>query len=543
MGPTARLWMAKLFTSCLEKGSIPKEWKEAKITAILKPNKQPEDPKSYRPISLLSTMYKLLERVLLRRMKSKVDSKIPMEQAGFREGRNCCDQVLALTTHIEAGFQRGQKTVAAFLDLSAAYDTVWLKALIPKIYETTQCPYTTRLIKSMLSNRSFRVYMGKDISKTFYPRNGLPQGSVLSPLLFIIYTSDLPNTQSRKFIYADDIAITCQDNILENAAETLTQDLKAMEKYFNTWKLKPNPQKTVVTSFHLNNKQAKEEVDVFFAGSRLQNEPNPKYLGVTLDRALTYKKHLQNLRQKAKSRVNILHKLAGTTWGCDAKTLKTAGIGLVYSAAEYCAPVWFQSAHTKIIDTQLNETMRIISGTLKPTPVPWLSVLSNITPPNIRREEAFRHEVLKVIANKNLPIHLDVDNPPKNRLKSRHPYWIAAAESLDSQIEDKWREFWQSSSVKNQDLIQDPTKEQPGFSLPRKLWCKVNRIRCDVGCTASNLHKWGWVDSPSCTCGMVQTIDHLINECPTHAFNGRIQDIHDLTDEAILWLRALDIRL
>lgn len=316
-----------------------------------------------------------------------------------------------------------------------------------------------------------------------------------------------------------------------------------MEEYFSTWKLKPNPQKTIVTPFHLNNREARKEVDVFFAGSRLQNESNPKYLGITLDRTLTFKKHLESLRQKAKSRVNILHKLAGTTWGCDAKTLKTAGIGLVYSVAEYCAPVWFQSSHTNLIDTQLNETMRVISGTLKPTPVPWLCVLSNIAPPHLRREQAFQNEVRKVLSNPNLPIHQDVDDPPPNRLKSRRPYWIASAESMDCRIEDKWRDLWTASLVRNQNLVPDPTKEQPGFALTRKIWCTLNRIRCDVGCTASNLHKWGWMDSPSCTCGMTQTIDHLIDECPTYAFKGGLQDLHVLTDDAVQWLRSLEVKL
>ena len=107
-------------------------------------------------------------------------------------------------------------------------------------------------------------------------------------------------------------------------------------------------------------------------GKQLVHDPNPVYLGVTLDRALTYKKHLEKVSGKVKTRNNLLSKLAGSTWGADAPTLRTAALGLCYSAAEYCAPVWARSAHTSKVDVALNTTMRTISGTLKPTPNSWL---------------------------------------------------------------------------------------------------------------------------------------------------------------------------
>jgi len=119
LGPRSRFWLARFFTSVANKGTLPKAWREAKVVAILKPNKPGNDPRNYRPISLLSVVYKLFERLLLRRMSPLLDRTIPMEQAGFRSGRNCCEQVLALTTHVENGFQNKLKSGAVFLDLSA----------------------------------------------------------------------------------------------------------------------------------------------------------------------------------------------------------------------------------------------------------------------------------------------------------------------------------------------------------------------------------------------------------------------------------------
>jgi hypothetical protein len=117
-------WIAKLATEIVNSGKLPKLWLKSKVIAILKPNKDASDPNNYRPISLLSTMYKLFERLLLARLQPIVEKSLPLEQAGFRQNRNCCDQVLALTTHVENGFQQKAKSGAVFLDLSSAYNTV-----------------------------------------------------------------------------------------------------------------------------------------------------------------------------------------------------------------------------------------------------------------------------------------------------------------------------------------------------------------------------------------------------------------------------------
>ena len=106
-------------------------------------------------------------------------------------------------------------------------------------------------------------------------------------------------------------------------------------------------------------------------GARLKHDPKPVYLGVTLDRTLTYREHLEKTASKLKTRNNLLMKLVGITWGTNANTLRSSALALCYSVGEYCAPVWAWSAHTSLFDVQLNSTMRLISGTLRPTALPW----------------------------------------------------------------------------------------------------------------------------------------------------------------------------
>jgi hypothetical protein len=107
---------------------------------------------------------------------------------------------------------------------------------------------------------------------------------------------------------------------------------------------------------------------VQFGDQLVKNNPYPKYLGVVLDRTLTFKKHLAKVSAKRKTRNSIISKLSGTSWGADANTLRISTVALVYSVAKYCAPIWINSAHTNILDTQLNSAMRIIGRTLKTTP-------------------------------------------------------------------------------------------------------------------------------------------------------------------------------
>jgi len=126
-----------------------------------------------------------------------------------------------------------------------------------------------------------------------------------------------------------------------------------------------------------------------------------------MDQSLTFRSHLKKSAAKLGTRDNLLSKLAGFSWGAQASTLRTSALAICYSAAEYCAPVWSRSSHTmtNLIDSQLNETMRIITGTLRPTPLSWLPVPSHIAPPRLRRQEATTKLLTKIELNDSLPLH------------------------------------------------------------------------------------------------------------------------------------------
>ena len=134
----------------------------------------------------------------------------------------------------------------------------------------------------------------------------------------------------------------------------------------------------MTAAFHFHNRETKRELKVKNNDKILPFFPVPTYLGVKLDRALTYRHHLKALRKKLSTLVSLLRRFVGSGWGAGAKALCTAALSLIYSTAEYCAPAWCGSVHTRLIDSVLDDALRIVTGCLRPTPTDNLPVRSGI---------------------------------------------------------------------------------------------------------------------------------------------------------------------
>ena len=241
---------------------------------------------------------------------------------------------------------------------------------------------------------------------------------------------DLPSTISRKFAYANDLALLHSSGNWKDLQGTLSQDMSTLSSCLQTWRLKLSHIKTVTAAFHLNNRKTKRELKVYNNDRLLPFCPIPTYLGIKLDRSLTFRHHLVALRKKLSSRVTLLRRLVGSGWGAGAKTLRIAALSLVYSTAEYCAPVWCRSAHTRLIDSILNDALRIVTGCLRSTPTDHLSVLSGIHPAELRRMVATLSLAYRGSRN---PDHMlygllsGSSNTRQVRLRSRRPFCASCA--------------------------------------------------------------------------------------------------------------------
>ena len=287
-GAALKSWLRDFFFFCLRR-----IWRKALVVAIPKPAKPVGDPKTYRPISLLCVLYKILERLIYARVEPLIDPLLPKEQAGFRRGKSTVDQVVLLTQNIDNSFKAKKKAGAVFVDLTAAYDTVWHRGLTCKLLRLLPDKHMIKIIMELVRNRSFTLTTSDSKqSRLRRLKNGVSQGSVLAPLLFNIYTYDLPSIISRKFAYANDLALLHSSGNWKDLEGTLSQDMSTLSAYLQTWRLKLSHTKTVTASFHLNNREAKRELKLYNNGRLLPFCPTPTYLGLKLDRSLTFRHHL-----------------------------------------------------------------------------------------------------------------------------------------------------------------------------------------------------------------------------------------------------------
>ena len=359
--------------------------------------------------------------MVLTRLQCKIEHKLIPKQAGFRPGKSSCSQVLNLSQHIEDGFELGHITGAAFIDLTAAYDTIIHRRLLAKLVILTDDVPLTKFIRTMLSNRRFKVELNGKQSRWRNQRNGLPQGSVLSTLLCNVYTNDQPlPVATNSFIYTDDLCLTTQQKTFEQVETTLASRVNELGAYYKDNHLRLIPVKTQLMTFHLKNRHADRKLNVTWNGTTLDHTHSPVYLGITLDRSLTYRNHCMKTRAKLSSRNNLLRKLHGTNWGVCPHTMMTTATALCLSVAEYCCPVWARSTHRKLVDTTLNDTCRLITGCIRPTATPDLYVLSGIAPPEIRCSVHSHYVRSKQLTDQRHSLHLH--QPVKSRLYSRNSF-------------------------------------------------------------------------------------------------------------------------
>ena len=342
----------------------------------------------------------------------------------------------------------------------------------------------------LVRNRSFTLTTGDSKqSRLRRLKNGVPQGSVLAPLLFNIYTYDLPSMISRKFAYADDLALLHSSGNWKDLKGTLSQVMYTLSTYLQTWRLKLSHTKTVTAAFHLNNREVKRELKVYNNGRLLPFCPTPTYLAVKLDISLTFRHHLVALRKKLSSRVTLLRRLVGSGWGAGAKTLRIATLSLVYSTVQYCAPVWCRSAHTRLIDSVLNDALRIVTGCLRPTPTDHLPMLSGMQPAEIRRMGA----TFSLAQRGSLyPDHIlygllsGSSNTPQVRLRSRRPFRILLNNLARLGIRasewknHKWKTDYCENASRFRAFVPGTGARSVGMGLPQAAWVKLNRLRTDV---------------------------------------------------------------
>ncbi|XP_043506295.1 uncharacterized protein LOC122526809 [Frieseomelitta varia] len=262
---------------------FPSSWKVAKIIPVPKPGKPGSDISSYRPISLLDIFGKILEKIIQHQIQKHIQklSIIIPQQFDFRSEHSAIHQLQRVTEHIIMEKNKNHTTQLILLDLNKAFDSVWHKALLSKLQDIKLPPNLINMIRSCLRNRKFYVTINGNKSTHKQIAAGVPQRSILGPLL-TIYINDIPHTDKTHLaIFADDIAIYASSWSSTQATKYIQNHIDKLQEYFTNWKLKINSIKTQAIAF--SNKRNKTLDTIKITGHNISWTHAAKYLGIILD--------------------------------------------------------------------------------------------------------------------------------------------------------------------------------------------------------------------------------------------------------------------
>ena len=289
---------------------VPSLWKIAEVIMLPKPGKPPHDVTSYRPISLLPVMSKLFEKLLIKRLNLIIKRKnlIPNHQFGFRNKHSTIDQVHRITNIIEKALEEKQVCSAIFLDVAQAFDKVWHEGLKHKLKNLLPSQFA-KILESYLDDRLFMIRLEDAYSEMKVIKAGVPQGSVLGPVLYLLYTNDLPSLGNNTVAtFADDTAILAVGKSNAESTVKLQSSIAQIENWTDNWRIKLNKNKSVHVDF--TNKRI-DYIPITISQQKVPYANTAKYLGMTLDAKLRWKAHVKTKRDEAEIKYRQLHWLIG----------------------------------------------------------------------------------------------------------------------------------------------------------------------------------------------------------------------------------------
>ena len=298
----------------LETGKLPEEWKQANVSPIFKKGKK-SAPNNYRPVSLTCILCKLMEKIIREKIVDHLEQNnlISNKQHGFVSGRSCVTQLIDVLDIWTKTLDEGGTIDAIYMDYQKAFDSVPHRRLIAKVKAHGIRGNTLAWIQDFLSNRSQKVIINGVQSEERIVTSGIPQGSVLGPILFVLYINDLPtNVESEIRLFADDTKLFTRSDI-PGATDTLQNDLDILQQWSEKWLLRFHPEKCHVLK--LGTKKSEVEYHMTKRNSdgnnvslNLAESPFEKDLGVFIDNKLNFKEHVHRTTSRANKIMGVIRR-------------------------------------------------------------------------------------------------------------------------------------------------------------------------------------------------------------------------------------------
>ena len=420
---------------------FPTAWRHSIILPFLKQGKDPTNAASYRPISLTSTLCKIMERLVTTRLAYHLESNELLSgvQSGFRQGRSTVDQIIRLQDVINKQNNNNGYTVGVFIDFSNAFDLVWQKGLLIKMKKLGLTGNVFKFVENFLTGRTIQVRVGGDLSGTRVLQNGTAQGSVISPLLFLMMIDDLPGCLQgvESSLFADDSCIFKTGRNLDTILKTIQANLDRISAWCDTWGFKINTDKTTAVLF--THRIDKIEKQLLINGKAIKIEKTVKFLGVIFDSKLTWNAHIAYIEEKCRKRLNLMRMVSGQSFGCCKTTLLTIYRALIRSVLDYGA-IAFDSTSTankRRLDVIQHKALKIACGAFCSTSVAALQVETGEMPLDCRRQQQQLNYAIKIKAAQHHPAKTilvkDKFSYPRKYNENNKPFYFKVKDFFDSE--------------------------------------------------------------------------------------------------------------
>lgn len=555
--------LSKLFNKSLQVGVFPCSWKLANIKPIFKNKGSPSDISCYRPISLLSCISKIFERIIFRKIYQHLtDNDLLTErQSGYRPGHGTQLQIFYLSHKLYESLDKGQDFTTIYLDISRYFDKIWHKGLLYKCKHEFGLNTLLTWLKSYLGNRKQRVSIRNSHSSLLTLNAGCPQGSVLGPLLALLYLNSLSKlTENDVLSFADDTSLhaSFSTDSLQSAQNSLQSDLDKIHQYGQDWLITFNPLKTIQQTFSLKNQNLAPKLH--FGGQPIPVVDQHKHLGITFSKDLRYKEHVNKIIRKVNITLSPIYPVA--------KFLTRSVLDQIYKTYvrphfDYCDIIY--DGHITTYDAirlerLQNRAARLVTWTHFRTPTDKLKEdlgWENLETRRKMHKLGFLHNLLN---NPNIPQYIKNLIPLTRQNETERPLRNSEMRTILEHNTLSFKKSFLPSTIElwnrlSPDVRSTTSKkpfrhkinhvfgapQPPGYYLigPKKENSLLTRLR--VGMSDLNSHKFiiQAINSPHCSCGHAnENPHHFLLKCQVYNA-ARIEMFNSISENMEVNLNTL----
>ncbi|KAG8340666.1 hypothetical protein TRVL_08505 [Trypanosoma vivax] len=345
LGRVSRRRVLRLFNCSLRAWQVPTKWGRGIIVPLLKPNKPASSMASFRPVTLTSTLRKLMERIVARRVRGCIEDKLQPQQAGFRPARSTLDTLMQVTSAVRRR-KDGEKMAAVFIDCARAFDSVGhcciVKGLLPFVVEKRLVAW----IAGFLQERTAKVRVNNVLSEDINLTCGVPQGSVLELLLFIVTADSLSRRLNcipglQHALFAEDLTIVCTSVDLSEIQRTIQQGLDCIANWPAECRMEVSAEKTEHALFGARETNL---LSLKVGETVLKEERTPKLLGLTMQPHKGLSKHALSVKAAADTRLMQLRAVGAQKWDPEGEKLRPFYLAVVRPKICYGVASWWLDA-------------------------------------------------------------------------------------------------------------------------------------------------------------------------------------------------------